>query len=96
MVAWQQHRQNKILSAVDESCREAVTEYAKYTGGVSFPHDLEFTQSDRSRDLWMSDGAVDFPNGWGTPVRQGFSCLIGVEGTEVTVPLALVESRDED
>lgn len=96
MVTWQQVRQGKILAAVDEACREAVTDWAKYPGGVSFPRELEFNRVEGDRDTWKSEGVVDFPNGWGTPVRQDFTCSVLLDGTEVLFPIASVTSRNED
>jgi len=95
-IAWNEFRTNRILAAVDEACRESVTEWAKYPGGVQFPDELEFEQDDNNGDVWRSTGVVDFPNGWGTPVRQDFSCRISMDGTEVVSPFALVTSRDDD
>lgn len=96
VIAWQQSQKSRIHAAVDEACREAVTEWAKYPGGVQFPYELEFDNAGDSSDIWTSEGVVDFPNGWGTPVRQDFSCIITVDGTEVGSPFAIVTSRDED
>ncbi|MDO5669112.1 MAG: hypothetical protein Q4G50_03830 [Corynebacterium sp.] len=94
-IAWQQWQQSQVLAAVDEACRESVTEWAKYPGGVSFPHELEYERVNDS-SVWRSEGVVDFPNGWGTPVRQDFSCHVSMDGTDVVIPVAVVTSQDED
>ena len=59
-----------------EDCKEQVTEQAKYPGGVKFVT-VEMTQGEEveATDLRrMVHGWVDFPNGFGTPVRHSFFC----------------------
>ncbi|GAB3692304.1 hypothetical protein [Corynebacterium nasicanis] len=96
MVAWAQHREGRIVAAATEACQESITEYAKYPGGVSFPHDMEFTPGKTDREILTSEGTVDFPNGWGTPVRHDYTCLAIVKGPDDVIPLAVVEARDRD
>ena len=77
----------KISEAQDteaalDKCREDVTSRAKYPGGVSFPEDIDIQSSDSITDSprrYYAFGHVDFPNGFGTPVREFYSCTIVVD-----------------
>jgi hypothetical protein len=65
-----------------DACREQVTSRAKYPGGVSFPEDIDIQSSDSITDSprrYYAFGHVDFPNGFGTPVREFYSCNIVVD-----------------
>ena len=65
-----------VEAQMKEDCKEQVTERAKYPGGVKFVT-VEMTQGEEveSTDLRrMVHGWVDFPNGFGTPVRHSFFC----------------------
>lgn len=77
----------KISEAQDteaalDKCREDVTRRAKYPGGVSFPEDIDIQAADsitESPRTYHAFGHVDFPNGFGTPVREFYSCNIVVD-----------------
>lgn len=61
------------------SCERRVTNHAKYPGGVEFGD-----HSEREDDgVYKFSGRVDFPNGFGTPVRHSFSCEIDPAGSPV-------------
>ncbi|MGV0411537.1 hypothetical protein [Corynebacterium marquesiae] len=65
-----------------EECREKVIEHAKYPGGVSFPEEIDIWSTDSITEIprtYRAYGEVDFPNGWGTPVRQYYACTIVVD-----------------
>lgn len=65
-----------------EECREKVIEHAKYPGGVSFPEEIDIWSTDSITEVprtYRAYGEVDFPNGWGTPVRQYYACTIVVD-----------------
>lgn len=87
---WTQSQQRALMAEVEESCRDAVTDWAKYPGGVSFPDEIEFTRRESEDEVWEAEGVVDFPNGWGTPIRQDYSCVIRVKDGEVWSPFAYV------
>lgn len=64
-----------------EECREKVIEHAKYPGGVSFPEEIDIWSTDSITEIprtYRAYGGVDFPNGYGTPVRQYYACTIVV------------------
>lgn len=77
----------KISEAQDteaalDKCREDVTRRAKYPGGVSFPEDIDIQSADsitESPRTYHAFGHVDFPNGFGTPIRELYSCNIVVD-----------------
>jgi len=69
-----------------EECREKVIEHAKYPGGVSFPEEIDIWSNDSIVNLsrtYRAYGEVDFPNGYGTPVRQYYACTIVVNTGDI-------------
>lgn len=71
-----------------QKCEQLVTADAKYPGGVQFLEpdkvwasypEQEFT----IQRVYHIDGEVDFPNGFGTPVRHSYTCEITVEDDKV-------------
>ena len=65
-----------------EECREKVIAHAKYPGGVSFPEEIDIWSTDSITEIprtYRAYGEVDFPNGYGTPVRQYYACTIVVD-----------------
>lgn len=64
-------------------CEEDITNKAKYPGGVEFVDPVEVSTND-SVDAevltYGASGKVDFPNGFGTPVRQVYTCTVLIEG----------------
>lgn len=62
-----------------EACEEKVLDWAKYPGGASFVEPIEVT-TDQDRmeagRLFKAHGEVDFPNGFGTPVRGSYKCSV--------------------
>ena len=81
-----------------EACIEDVTDHAKYPGGRSFP---DGDPSPVTEDGWLdnprtytAEGAVDFVNGFGAPVRYAYSCTADITSAgEVARSLARVEKR---
>lgn len=77
---------------VDERCREEVSSYAKYPGGVIFQDPIFPAQmlDEGSEEFYLGrarpegsyvyrqTGEVDFPNAFGTPLRYGYSCVYAV------------------
>ncbi|WP_411708092.1 hypothetical protein ACLI1L_000769 [Corynebacterium sp. LaCa117] len=69
-----------------EECREKVIEHAKYPGGVSFPEEIDIWSTDSITEIprtYRAYGEVDFPNGYGTPVRQYYACTIVVDTGDI-------------
>lgn len=69
-----------------EECREKVIEHAKYPGGVSFPEEIDIWSTDSITEIprtYRAYGEVDFPNGYGTPVRQYYACTIMVDTGDI-------------
>lgn len=69
-----------------EECREKVIDHAKYPGGVSFPEEIDIWSTDSIINLsrtYRAYGEVDFPNGFGTPVRQLYACTIVVNTGDI-------------
>lgn len=61
-----------------DMCKEQVTDRAKYPGGVEF---VKINVPEASNGFGQEyvmpvTGEVDFPNGFGTPVRKNFFCLV--------------------
>lgn len=72
--------------AVLEECREKVIDHAKYPGGVNFPEEINIWSTDSIINLsrtYRAYGEVDFPNGYGTPVRQYYACTIVVNTGDI-------------
>lgn len=78
--------EKKDYRASLEECREKVIDHAKYPGGVSFPEEIDIWSTDSiilpSR-TYRAYGEVDFPNGFGTPVRQYYACTIVVSTGDI-------------
>ena len=72
-------RQLEVAEAgMIESCHEEVRQQAKYPGGVEFV-ETEVMKGEGVDDLDLRravHGFVDFPNGFGTPVRHGYICAV--------------------
>ncbi|MBD0853065.1 hypothetical protein CU043_02310 [Corynebacterium striatum] len=69
-----------------EACEQGVIDRAKYPGGVSFPEEIDIWTTASLTDInrtYRAYGDVDFPNGYGTPVRESYSCAITVNSGEV-------------
>lgn len=71
-----------------DQCREKVLEHAKYPGGVVFQDEPEvddylITTNNRDNEIWTMGGDVDFPNGFGTPVRMKYVCFSEISDFEV-------------
>lgn len=64
-------------------CEEDVTDKAKYPGGVEFVDPIDISTGDSvDADVltYGASGDVDFPNGFGTPVRHLYTCTVLIEG----------------
>lgn len=71
-------------SIAKQECVERVTAKAKYPGGVDFVQIDDPTYSDfRQGAVYNMFGEVDFPNGFGTPVRHSFTCEIEMSFSDV-------------
>ncbi|WP_168164029.1 hypothetical protein [Corynebacterium sp. HMSC072A02] len=93
---WLKFNEKKDYEAAIEHCEKYVTFHAKYPGGVSFPEEIELGTSASITDstrVYVGFGAVDFPNGWGTPVRHYYSCNITVKNGEIEDESVEVLSR---
>lgn len=75
------------IDAGVDICKEKVTDWAKYPGGVEFAevNIPEKISGIREEYIVEVEGKVDFPNGFGTPVRQEFSCTITADMNSVEV-----------
>lgn len=69
-----------------DACHEEVQKQAKYPGGVEFVEtNVEKGEAVDDLDLRrVVHGFVDFPNGFGTPVRYGYIC--GVDFNDADNP----------
>ena len=70
--------ENNAVSA----CQDYVVGKAKYPGGVEFPEsdgEISTETNELGNTLYTIKGEVDFPNGWGTPVRHSYHCAIQVD-----------------
>lgn len=69
----------------EEKCRDAVSAKAKYPSGVEFIEfsEMEKIPTENNNSRFSNFGEVDFPNGFGTPVRHTFICDITVFGADV-------------
>ncbi|MCG7239606.1 DUF1129 domain-containing protein [Corynebacterium minutissimum] len=69
-----------------DACEQGVIDQAKYPGGVSFPEEIDIWTDASLIDIdrtYRAFGDVDFPNGYGTPVRENYGCTITVNSGEV-------------
>ncbi|CAQ04528.1 hypothetical protein I6H52_08920 [Corynebacterium urealyticum] len=70
------------LERAKAACIEDVEKRAKYPGGVTFPDDgpKPATANDwlDSPRTYTAEGVVDFPNGFGTPVRMEYACTADI------------------
>lgn len=69
--------------AATRQCEEDVTNKAKYPGGVQFVDPIKVSTEDSvDADVltYGASGDVDFPNGFGTPVRHLYTCTVLIEG----------------
>lgn len=83
---WLDHQLEVVEEGMIEACHEEVQNKAKYPGGVEFV-ETEVTKGEEVDDLdfrRVVHGFVDFPNGFGTPVRHGYIC--GVDFTHSDNP----------
>lgn len=66
-----------------KQCEDDVTDKAKYPGGVEFVEPIDITTKDDVDAevlTYGANGEVDFPNGFGTPVRKSYTCIVLIEG----------------
>lgn len=66
-----------------QQCEEDVSDKAKYPGGVQFVDPIEVSTEDGvDADVltYGASGDVDYPNGFGTPVRHLYTCTVLIEG----------------
>ena len=89
------HLESEQRDEAAEQCREKVLNRAKYPGGVVFQDEPE-VQSDKTTDangdaVWKMAGYVDFPNGFGTPVRMWYTCTTELSNFEIVKTSARVE-----
>ena len=73
---WMNRQLDVVEEGMIEACHEEVQNKAKYPGGVEFV-ETEVTKGEEVDDLdfrRVVHGFVDFPNGFGTPVRHGYIC----------------------
>lgn len=82
--AW---RAAEHIDAGVDICKEKVTDWAKYPGGAEFaevniPEKISGIHKEYIVEV---EGKVDFPNGFGAPVRQEFSCTITANVNSVDV-----------
>ena len=75
-IAIEVNRVYKVQDQMIEDCKAKVEEQAKYPGGVEFVTvEIERGEEVHATDLRRAiHGWVDFPNGFGTPVRHSFIC----------------------
>ncbi|MFW9146101.1 hypothetical protein ACOJAK_12430 [Corynebacterium striatum] len=69
-----------------DACEQGIIDRAKYPGGVSFPEEIDIWTTASLTDInrtYRAYGDVDFPNGYGTPVREYYACTITVDSGEV-------------
>ncbi|MDK6807698.1 hypothetical protein QP365_08960 [Corynebacterium aurimucosum] len=77
-----------------EECREKIIDHAKYPGGVSFPEEIDIWSNDSIINIsrtYRAYGEVDFPNGYGTPVRQYYACTIVVNTGDIEDSTVVVD-----
>ena len=70
------------LERAKTACIEDVEKRAKYPGGVTFPdngpHPTTTNDWLENPRTYTAEGNVDFPNGFGTPVRMEYSCTADI------------------
>ena len=73
---WLDRQLEAVESGMIDACHEEVQKKAKYPGGVEFVEtNVEKGEAVDDLDLRRAvHGFVDFPNGFGTPVRHGYIC----------------------
>ncbi len=94
-------RINTLDAAAIEECTEAVGEQAKYPGGVTFVDEPSVSQdkivtNNRGNEVITMGGRVDFPNGFGTPVRGSYMCMSEVSDNQVIQTRAIVSGFGDD
>lgn len=75
---WLDHQLETVEAGMIDACHEEVRQQAKYPGGVEFV-ETEVMKGEDVDDLDLRravHGFVDFPNGFGTPVRHGYICAV--------------------
>lgn len=73
---WVDHELEVAEAGMIDACHEEVRQKAKYPGGVEFV-ETEVMKGEGVDDFDLRrvvHGFVDFPNGFGTPVRHGYIC----------------------
>lgn len=69
-----------------KTCQERVLDWAKHPGGASFPEPIEMKTDQGITDIeltFTAEGEVDFPNGFGTPVRSEYTCEVVIDSGAV-------------
>ena len=89
---WLDHQLEMVEAGMIDACHEEVQKQAKYPGGVEFVE----TNVEKGGDVDELDlrravhGFVDFPNGFGTPVRHGYICGVDFNDSDNPTVHAIV------
>ena len=89
---WLDHQLEMVEAGMIDACHEEVQKQAKYPGGVEFV-ETEVVKGEGIDDLDLRravHGFVDFPNGFGTPVRHGYICGVDFNDSDNPTVHAIV------
>ena len=81
---WLDHQLEVAEAGMIDACHEEVQKKAKYPGGVEFV-ETKVTKGEAVDELDLRrlvHGFVDFPNGFGTPVRHGYICGVNFNDSD--------------
>lgn len=78
------------------ACEDGAIEFAKYPGAAKVVSvETEETRPGYNGATYLTiTGEVDFPNGWGTPVRHTFECPLVIIDADGTIDEPYVDVSD--
>lgn len=95
-IGWVAVDAKRDLDLARDTCREEITDKAKYESGVEFiegTDDESDTTSENGLISYEVTGEVDLINGFGAPVRHTYWCHVGAHNGDVGRPEVTIEQK---